>query len=116
AVLVMLGKGDGTFQHPVAYPTGGFSASALTSGDFNGDGNPDLAVVTDAGTSISVLLGDGDGSFQPPLQNSRPAGNLATGDFNGDGNLDLVSAGGSSVWILLGNGDGTFQPEKTFLV
>src|SRR5262249_25952071 len=42
----------------------GVGPNAVASGDFNGDGAPDLAVA-DAGTTstVSVLLGNGDGTF-----------------------------------------------------
>ena len=38
--MILLGKGDGTFQAPQSFP---FQESALVVGDFNGDGLPDLA-------------------------------------------------------------------------
>src|SRR4029077_15285986 len=51
------GKGDGTFQPAVGYPAGHFLINSLASGDFNGDGEVDLLVVS---TPVSVLLGNGD--------------------------------------------------------
>jgi hypothetical protein len=62
-VNVFLGNGDGTFQAPVVYSSGGFVGLALAIADLNGDGRPDL-VVTNAGASsgdyndgsITVLL------------------------------------------------------------
>jgi len=38
SVGVLLGKGDGTFQPAVTYPTGGFGAEAVTLADVNADG------------------------------------------------------------------------------
>ena len=112
-IMVLLGKGDGTFQPAQFYPTGTFSLS-IVSGDFNGDGKPDIAVVnaTEPG-SVSVLLSQGGGVFSSPVP--FPTGNnpigLATADFNSDGRLDLAVANfsDSTVQVLLGNGDGTFQ-------
>jgi hypothetical protein len=49
-VNVLLGNGNGTFQAPITYPTGG-AALAITAGEFNGDGAPDLAVL-DGGVSV----------------------------------------------------------------
>jgi Bacterial Ig-like domain (group 3)/FG-GAP-like repeat len=130
---VLLGNGDGTFQAPVSYPSGGAQPQSVAVGDFDGDGKLDLAVAqgsnSDASTGIvSILLGNGDGSFRPAAV-SYSSGDLsaqavAAGDFNGDGKLDLAVANGNcalfdetevlcgtgSVGILLGNGDGTFQP------
>src|SRR6202521_60404 len=94
------------------------------AGDFNNDGEMDLAV-SNGDSTVSVLLGNGDGTFQPQMTyNTDPNGTpyaIAVGDFNGDGNTDLVvtnSVGGSSdtVSILLGNGDGTLQAQQTYSV
>ena len=40
----MLGKGDGTFQPEVLFPSGP-NPQAIAVADFNGDGKPDLAIV-----------------------------------------------------------------------
>ncbi len=132
-VAVFLGNGDGTFRAgPTIQPSGMQVYPFMISGDFNGDGKPDLAILTWdlASTSyITILLGNGDGSFsaKPTVvaisQSSGGGdgipGTMATADFNGDGKLDLavvgdyISAGG--VGILLGNGDGTFTPGGPIL-
>ena len=133
-VVVLLGNGDGTFQSPQSYISGG-NSSFVAVGDFNGDGIPDLVVVNTsfgfgAGT-VGVLLGNGDGTFQAAL--TTAAGNgpncVAVGDFNGDGKLDIVTtnfaASGdryqtdiveNDVRVFLGNGDGTFQPAQVYAV
>lgn len=41
-VDVLLGNGDGTFQAPVTYNSGGTTAIGLAVADVNGDGRPDL--------------------------------------------------------------------------
>src|SRR5206468_1297627 len=46
-VAILLGNGNGTFNAAVPYPTtsGSFiGPSAMTTGDFNGDGKVDLAI------------------------------------------------------------------------
>jgi hypothetical protein len=43
-VSVLLGNGDGTFQSPIKYNSGGSGTSAIAIGDVNGDGRPDLVV------------------------------------------------------------------------
>src|SRR5262249_22957826 len=125
-ISVLLGNGDGTFQpartvlfHPGAE---GFPAD-LTAGDFNGDGQLDVAVsetVLGGGASpneIDVLPGNADGTFGPSVAtalplNANPRG-LAVGDFNGDGQLDLAVAGFmdplDGVYVLRGAGDGRFS-------
>ena len=115
-VGILLGDGAGNFQLASStFVIKSFIADAAATGDFNGDGNLDLAYP--AGVNVSVLLGKGDGTFQTPV--SYPVGDstsaLAVGDFNGDGKPDIVTANrASGVKILLGNGDGTFQPAVTY--
>jgi hypothetical protein len=117
AVTVLLGNGDGTFQPSVNYPvTAGSSPAFVVTGDFNRDGNTDLAVATvtpGAGANINILLGNGDGTFQPAVSYAAGANTiagLAVGDFNSDGKADLVVTYSAShgVSLLFGNGDGTF--------
>ena len=76
------------------------------TGDFNGDGIPDLAL------SNNVLLGNGNGTFRNPIPTYQgQVLGVAAADLNGDGKLDLVLADPlNGVAVLLGNGDGTF-PE-----
>ncbi|HEY6269238.1 MAG TPA: FG-GAP-like repeat-containing protein [Candidatus Acidoferrum sp.] len=123
-VIVLLGKGDGTFAAPARFTTGGSGEGLILAEDFNGDGKLDIAVVNESDNTVSILLGNGDGTFQAPkitpaLATDGFLGAMAAADLNGDGKLDLVvpdwvgSASGK-VAILLGNGDGTFQ-APTFL-
>ncbi len=113
AVSVLLGRGDGTFPAAVAFnaSTSGSFSEFLVSGDFNGDGHPDLLE-----SGGGVLLGNGDSTFQPLINN--PLGitftSAVAGDFNGDGKLDVVAfVLNGEVVFLAGNGDGTFQaPQK----
>lgn len=93
----------------------GGDAITLAAGDFNNDGNLDLALANERGGSLSILLGNGDGTFAPGrvyATGPEPHG-VVVGDFNGDKNLDLAVVNSSSlvdaVSILLGNGDGTFS-------
>ncbi|PYJ98289.1 MAG: hypothetical protein DME23_12535 [Verrucomicrobia bacterium] len=136
-IQVLLSKGDGTFQPPVSYGAGGIPAF-VTTGDFNGDGKPDLAVANYASYdensskytygNVAVLLGRGDGTFQAASKYSAGSGpdSAVVGDFNGDGRLDLVVANfgsydrssstftNSGVSVLLGKGDGSFQTAGNY--
>ena len=116
-VTILLGNGDGTFQAPAHY-TVGFNPQTIAVADFNGDGNPDIAVTaTDTQNNgiVSILLGNGDGTFRPVVNFSVGVGAfsaMSVADFNGDGKADLVVVGGASgatVSVLIGSGDGTFQ-------
>ena len=90
-LVILLGRGDGTFQPPIPCS---FSAVGVLTGDLNGDGIPDL-IVTGSGTSpgTGYLLGVGDGTFQPEINVALYLTPVAIGDFNGDGRLDI--AGGT---------------------
>jgi hypothetical protein len=121
AVLVLLGKGNGTFAPGVLYPVLSNSGNLLTTGDFNGDGKVDIAFAGNSGTSapgsVGVLLGNGDGTFQTAIISPgvNGPGGLVAKDFNGDGKLDLAVSDGTTneTFILLGNGNGTFQPPAS---
>ena len=42
-------------------------AYALTAGDVNGDGKPDLITASESGKTVSVLMNSGNGTFQPKV-------------------------------------------------
>ena len=97
SVLVLLGKGDGTFQSPTDYAIGAGPFS-IAVGDFNGDGVDDLVTANSGGAllsnSVSVLLGKRDGTFAQRVDYPTDDGpvSVAVGDFNGDGFDDLAVA------------------------
>ena len=114
ALTVALGKGDGTF--PTSKSIDGATApDHPVVADVNGDGKPDLMVITAA--SVSVMRGNADGTFLAPTViafGTRPAA-LVAADVNGDGHIDVVAIGcgdfGSSaggICVAPGHGDGTF--------
>jgi hypothetical protein len=105
----------GISQNTSQFLTG--APSAMATGDFNGDGNVDVAFVSQNTNTVSILLGTFGGTLSfgaaYPTGN-RPSGIVAA-DFNGDGELDLAvtNSTDNTITILLGNGDGTFRPGTT---
>jgi hypothetical protein len=117
SVAVLLGKGNGTFQKYVSYPTGA-APIGLATEDLNGDGILDLVTANEVSQTASVLLGNGDGTFKPHVD--YPVGRaplaVAIGDFNHDNRPDVAVANLSdnTVSVLLGRGDGTFKAHVDY--
>ena len=93
-------------------PLAFFGSQSMAVGDFNGDGQPDVAVTNSGANGVNVFLNNEGGLSAMaaiPATGESPT-SIAAGDFNGDGKLDLAVAnsGSNNVMILLGNGDGTF--------
>jgi hypothetical protein len=133
-VLVMLGKGDGTFFAPVSVSPIATSSNQymrnIVVADLDGDGNDDLAYAVAIGapstlSNIYVQTGKGDGTFNAPQLSSSQVGEfLTSGDTNNDGKPDIISSTVSlsspshisnSMFVLIGNGDGTLQPKVTYV-
>ncbi len=115
--VVLLGKGDGTFQ-PAVFYSAGDGPNYIAAADFRSDGNLDLALAYGGG--VAVLLGNGDGTFGKQVEYPAPdALSVAVVDFNGDGRPDIVMPSflyPAGVSVLLGNGNGTFRPPMFFQV
>ncbi|MDO8209096.1 VCBS repeat-containing protein [Conexibacter sp. CPCC 206217] len=103
----------------VTVPTGSFPG-AIAVGDFNGDGNNDLAVADVGSNTVTVASGDGGGGFGAPSSffvGSQPTELLAR-DVDGDDKLDLITLNSASdrIGVSLGNGDGTFAATTSYPV
>ena len=128
SVSILIGDGLGGFEDgSVKVP---FLTNDATVGDFDGDANLDLAVVTRGAPgddpsvpgydNVRIYLGDGQGNFvEHPAGHSRSDGGssgnaVVTADFDQDGTLDLAvgtsrTPSGGSISIHLGLGDGLFE-------
>jgi len=95
-------------EYPVAaYPQG------ICVGDFNGDGNYDMAVSCYMSDTVSILFGNGDGTLQPPVNygSGVAPNNIYPMDLDADGDIDLIMANASQsgIAVLLNDGPGTFS-------
>ncbi len=108
---VFLNNGFGVFPSAPKVMKMTQPPTSIAVGDFNGDGNQDVALSIYGGV-VGIFLGQGNGTFQPEvdyrLAGKGPSLTVKVGDINGDGKLDLV-ASDNNLSLLLGNGDGTFQ-------
>jgi hypothetical protein len=112
-VAVYLGNGSGGFTNGVVISYNG--TTFATTGDFNGDGKPDIAFAetscgrTGCHTDLYSYLGAGDGltfTFAASEAMVGTSPQLIVADFNQDGKQDVFALGSG---LLLGNGDGTFR-------
>ncbi|HEY2391738.1 MAG TPA: VCBS repeat-containing protein [Candidatus Angelobacter sp.] len=130
SVSILLGNGDGTFQphHEIA---GAPNANSIAVGDFNHDGNSDIATSTNTPVNaVYVSLGNGKGGVlgqkitsnigidpKPPADNPFLLSQITSANFNNDSSTDLyyteccntfVIVQQGALGVLSSNGDGTF--------
>lgn len=125
-IQVLMNAGKGEIAVPIEY--GNNFDARLATGDFNGDGKPDLVGTGRYGSvlykKIEVLMNAGGGTFPqgtayvPNIPNSSGGTAApAAGDFNGDGKDDfavLATPDGyaSELHVFLNKGDGTFDSNR----
>jgi len=84
----------------------GLESSDLAWGDYDGDGDLDLAAagISDTGLRTDVYANDGNGGFEALAEASFAGiqgGDLAWGDYDNDRDLDLVVAGNDGSGAIL---------------
>lgn len=116
--VILIGKGDGTFELTVSSFSVGGSPSSMVTLDFNDDNNLDLAVANNIG--VRLLAGNGDGTFASGALLSALTNTqfVTKGDFNLDGRTDLVAANLSAnqVSVFLANTSGGFNSAQNINV
>jgi FG-GAP-like repeat len=107
------GTGAGAFGGPVSLAVGALNPTRIVDGDFNHDGNADLATLNKDSGNLSVMLGDGLGHFGPAghfTVGALPVALLAA-DVDDNGGMDLLTADetGNDVSLLINlNGNSAF--------
>lgn len=128
SVVVLFNDGHGNLGPPVTV-LAGQHCNLLAVGDFDGDGDQDLAVNGNDNT-VWILNNNGTGGFAIAAgYGVRPnPGALVAVDLDNDGDVDLVAAGDDyyppgdmspdqgALTLLINRGDGTFRPGHDLLL
>ncbi len=105
------GLGAGAFAGPVSFATGGVSPVSIVAGDWDLDGDLDVATANQDSANVSVLANGGTGSFgtATPFATGSQASFVTAADLDGNGSLDLVAAntGSASVSLLINLNEGS---------
>ena len=112
-----------TFTQEVGspYPVGA-NPYGVGSGDFDGDGRPDLAVFNGTSSTVTILLREVGGGFSEEVGSPIPVGSgpsgIAVADFNGDSRPDIAVSSfvSNDVRVLLRQAGGGFAAEAPVAV
>jgi flagellin-like hook-associated protein FlgL len=116
AVGVLLGNGNGTFKASTNYTVGSSNANNdyIRTGDFNGDGIPDIVSSDSVSGTISILLNNGNGTFAAAQSYvaSSAGDSVLVADFDADGVSDIASASQANqvIGVFFGNGEEQNSP------
>lgn len=112
---ILLNDGAGALVKVTEFPLLGM-ASRSVAGDFNGDGNPDIAF-PDSYSTIATYWGDGGLGFRPGTTDVRtPISSLLAADLDQDGLDDLIGSqhNPSRAKILRGRTGYGFDVQPSF--
>jgi hypothetical protein len=103
-ILVLINKGDGTFDAGVSYKI--VHDPKVAVGDLDGDGRPEIVVSSSGSGTLTVLHNDGTGGFTagPPLPVIPAPNEVSIGDVNGDGKPDVFWFSGGHLSVLSNQG------------
>ena len=112
-----LNPGPGV-QVPAVIADARFAVNGFALGDYDSDGDTDMAVSCFSDGCLTLLAREPDGLFHEAQKVKVPAAEfLTSGDLDGDGLADLVGTGRSALWVAL-SGSQTAQgtvPSAAFL-
>ena len=111
-LMLWPGMGDGRMEPAIDLT---IAALGIATGDFDGDGNRDIATANGAVNSISLLRGLGGGAFAPPVSYGVGGNALLIGarDLDGNGRDDVVVHAGTTISVFKGQANGTLALDHT---
>jgi hypothetical protein len=113
-IRIAMGDGHGAFGGFQGYD-GLTAGSAVTVGDFDEDGNPDVVQAEEVMVALYRGVGNGAISHDPvPLQWASLGWDVEAADFDRDGNLDIGVLTVNGITLLLGDGQGEFPNKRAF--
>ncbi|CAF0973874.1 unnamed protein product [Adineta steineri] len=105
-IAIFIQNNNGSFDQQTTYPTGVNSMiDTVVVGDFNNDGQVDLAATLSYKERVNIWVGIGNGTFLlssmfSTESISAPA-TMITGDFNSDNKLDFIVLDMDSANVLI---------------
>lgn len=109
AVTVYMNNGSGGLVSPhFLTATAAAEPQGITIGDWNGDGQADVAVALMMMGQVKVFWGNGTGNFPSSVSvnTGTTPRDLAAADFNSDGHLDFVVTDMDGARVFSGTGAG----------
>ncbi len=115
---ILLNDGDGSFSEGNHY-AGAREASVINLGDFNGDGELDVALSCGGygqGYEVGIYMGNGDGTFQNRVSYASPVSQgkpycKGVFDLDNQNGPDLVFSISYNFYIMRNDGSGAFSFE-----
>jgi len=92
-----------------------FSVSGFAFGDYDTDGDTDLAVSCFADGCLTILTRDeGTSPFREAMKVRVPSAEfIAAGDIDGDGHADLAGSGRTALWVALSGHQPQVRPSES---